>query len=211
MDFYHSSISKLHSTGRNTWIIMGISWNGDRVCFCTCNFVLTSHKYAHYSSYGPHTHGIKCITRATDERNKVTKSKTFDKCNSRNYTMEVDNISNAMVQRWAWHRWLHDSVSKVQQSLNRAGQALRVPEGWSSQISWHLAHEGGMKVSPTDRPPLPPKKYSQYSFLMEAESTPGPQCGWKGYVNEKYQWHHQEWNPQDSVHSINKVGKICIT
>ena len=24
-----------------------------------------------------------------------------------------------------------------------------------------------------------------YSFLLEAESTPGPQCDWKDYVNEK--------------------------
>jgi len=30
--------------------------------------------------------------------------------------------------------------------------------------------------------PLPPRKYSWYSFLLEAESTPGSQCGWKDYV-----------------------------
>jgi len=29
----------------------------------------------------------------------------------------------------------------------------------------------------------PPRKYSWYSFLLEAESTPGPQCGRKDYVN----------------------------
>jgi hypothetical protein len=45
-------------------------------------------------------------------------------------------------------------------------------------------HESG-KVTPTHRLPLPPRKYSWYSFLLEAESTPGPQCGRKGYVNEK--------------------------
>jgi len=31
-----------------------------------------------------------------------------------------------------------------------------------------------------------PRKYSFYSFLLEAESTPGPQCGRKDYVNEKF-------------------------
>ena len=31
---------------------------------------------------------------------------------------------------------------------------------------------------------LPPRKHSRYSFLLEAESTPGPQCGQKDYVNE---------------------------
>src|SRR5215475_7292663 len=30
-----------------------------------------------------------------------------------------------------------------------------------------------------------PRKYSWYSFLLEAESTPGPWCGRKDYVNEK--------------------------
>ena len=40
-------------------------------------------------------------------------------------------------------------------------------------ISRHLAHEGGEVVSPTHRPPLPPRKYSRYSYLLEAEATPG--------------------------------------
>jgi hypothetical protein len=44
----------------------------------------------------------------------------------------------------------------------------------------------------------PPRKYSWYSFLLEAESTPGPQCGQKDYVNEKFQWHHRESNPRPS-------------
>jgi hypothetical protein len=42
------------------------------------------------------------------------------------------------------------------------------------------------------------RKYSWYSFLLEAESTLGPQCGRKDYVNEKFQWHHRESNPRPS-------------
>ena len=38
------------------------------------------------------------------------------------------------------------------------------------------AQDGGKVVSLTHRPPLPPRKYSWYSFLLEAESTPDPQC-----------------------------------
>ena len=34
--------------------------------------------------------------------------------------------------------------------------------------------DGGKVVSITHRPPLPPRKYTWYSFLLEAESTPGP-------------------------------------
>ena len=33
-------------------------------------------------------------------------------------------------------------------------------------------HESGKVVSPTHRPPLPPRKCSWYSFLLEAESNP---------------------------------------
>jgi hypothetical protein len=33
----------------------------------------------------------------------------------------------------------------------------------------------------------PPRKYSWYSFLLEAESTPGPQRGRKDSVSEQFQ------------------------
>ena len=36
------------------------------------------------------------------------------------------------------------------------------------------AQDGGKFVSLTHRPPLPPRKCSWYSFLLEAELTPGP-------------------------------------
>ena len=41
----------------------------------------------------------------------------------------------------------------------------------------------------------PPSKYFWYSFLLGAESTPGPQCGRKDYVDEKLQWHHRGIEP----------------
>ena len=37
-----------------------------------------------------------------------------------------------------------------------------------------LSQDGGKVVSLTQRPPLPPRKFSWYSFLLEAESTPEP-------------------------------------
>jgi hypothetical protein len=56
----------------------------------------------------------------------------------------------------------------------RPTKALRAPGGRGSQVCRQSAHEGGKVVSPTHRPPLPPRKDSRYSFLLEAESTPGP-------------------------------------
>jgi hypothetical protein len=42
--------------------------------------------------------------------------------------------------------------------------------------------EGGKVAGLTHQPPLLIRKYSWYSFLLEAESTPGPLCSRKDYV-----------------------------
>jgi len=45
-----------------------------------------------------------------------------------------------------------------------------------------VAHDGGNVVSLTHWPPFTPRKYSWYSFLLEAEPTPGPQGDREDYV-----------------------------
>jgi hypothetical protein len=64
---------------------------------------------------------------------------------------------------------------KVQQSHSRTGEVLRVPGAWDFQISTQLGYEGLKVVSPTHRPPLIPRLYSWYSFLLEAKSILGPE------------------------------------
>jgi len=68
-------------------------------------------------------------------------------------------------------------VWEVTKGKSVALQAWASPEG-SRKLRFPdymtTAQDGGKVVSLTHRPPLPPKKYFWYSFLLEAESTPGP-------------------------------------
>jgi hypothetical protein len=69
--------------------------------------------------------------------------------------------------------YINFCISTKKQYRYRPGQTLSVPESWGSHISKYSAHEGGKVVSPMHRPPLPPTKYSWYSFPLEAESPQG--------------------------------------
>jgi hypothetical protein len=44
---------------------------------------------------------------------------------------------------------------------------------------------GSVRLSALNNDAFTSRKYSLYSFLLEAESTSGPQCGRKDYINEK--------------------------
>ena len=48
-----------------------------------------------------------------------------------------------------------------------------------------MAQDGGRVVSLTYRPLFIPRKYSWYSFLLEAESIPGPSCDRKDFMSMK--------------------------
>jgi hypothetical protein len=52
--------------------------------------------------------------------------------------------------------------------------------------------DGSEVVSLTHPPPFTPQKDPWYSFLSEAESTPGPLCGWKDQINWKTPWSHRD-------------------
>ena len=80
-------------------------------------------------------------------------------------------------------RFLRSDVGQRTYCNNKKGKSIPL-QGWKGpkvltrlrrpDFSRQSAHEGGKVLSPTHRPPLPPRKYSWYSFLLQAESTPGP-------------------------------------
>ena len=86
--------------------------------------------------------------------------------------------------------WFAASTLKVQEeytkkaTLKHSYKGKAVPlEAWSGpEVSRKLrfpdfkttAQDGDMVVSLTHRPPLLHRKYSWYSFMLEADSTPGP-------------------------------------
>jgi hypothetical protein len=59
-------------------------------------------------------------------------------------------------------------------SITGLDRFLGLQEVGALRISIQSAHESGMVVSPTHRPPLPLMIYPWYSFHLEAESTAGP-------------------------------------
>jgi hypothetical protein len=68
---------------------------------------------------------------------------------------------------------------KVKLSLYRPWRPLGFREVEAPTFSDTRDTDGGKVVSPTRRPLCTPQEDSWYSFLLEAESTPGPKCGWK--------------------------------
>jgi hypothetical protein len=83
------------------------------------------------------------------------------------------------------------SVQEVKQSHYRSGQVLVEGESRRCQDNRHMKVVRLSTVSTGRLYPPPPRKYSLYSFLLEAESTPGPQCGRKDC-------HRRESNPRPS-------------
>ena len=110
--------------------------------------------------------------------------------------------------------YIHELVRFLQQaklSHYRPGQTLRTPGSWGSQNLWQSSHESDKIVSLKHRPPLHDRVDPWYSFLIEAESTPGPWCGRKDLVNARYQKPRRESNPYSSVSTNCATANPVLT
>jgi hypothetical protein len=108
-------------------------------------------------------------------------------------TLETKRIKGSNIW-WLWW-WLIGSIYNVffwlfprrlSANSRRFGTHYRfhiqrhVYEVWQGLGCVGYSYRTGFRqvhckvVSPKHRPPLPPRKYSWYSFLLESESTPGP-------------------------------------
>jgi len=77
-----------------------------------------------------------------------------------------------------------DNHQKVEQSNYRPGHVLRVQEVAAPifQDNRHMKVMSALRTGPST-----PQEIPRYSFLLEAESTPGPQCDRKDFVHAKFQ------------------------
>jgi hypothetical protein len=80
----------------------------------------------------------------------------FLKCHVNDVCLHLASMSVLEVKEKEWRNIETMVKVKVKQSHYRPGEALRVPEGWGSQISRQSAHEGGKVVRPMHLPPSPP-------------------------------------------------------
>ena len=89
-------------------------------------------------------------------------------------TLQLSPINLLSVIRVFYYQLMHKRIALKGKAVPL--QAWSGPEG-SRKLSFPdyvtTAQDGGKVVSLTHRPLFTPRKYSWYSFLLEAESTPG--------------------------------------
>jgi hypothetical protein len=84
---------------------------------------------------------------------------------------------------------------KVKQSLHRTGQPLGIPGGYVSRFQDNQ-HMKVVRVSAMNNGRFYRSENilgTHFWFLLQSESTRGPECGRKIYINKKFQWRRREY------------------
>jgi hypothetical protein len=104
------------------------------------------------------------------------------------YSGRTESATCPVTNTWPCFSVFNITVLKGKDTPVETWTDPTVSGGWGFQISRQSAHEGGKVVSPTHRPPLPPRKYPRYSFRLETNSSPVSWWGRKDCVKEKFLW-----------------------
>jgi hypothetical protein len=109
----------------------------------------------------------------------------------------------ALFTSW-YYPWAHTCRVKYPGSYISKGKAIPLQAwvGCEGSSRLRFPHFKTVRIwrwlgyQPFARAVFIPRIYSWYLLLLGSESTSGPWCGRKDYVNGKLQWHHRESNPQ---------------
>jgi len=111
-------------------------------------------------------------------------------CNDKHHPRYLDLCNDYKLRYSTTPLWCEGKGKTI--PVQACYRSWRVPGGWDPKTSRQSAHEVGIVVSPTHRPPLPPRKYS--SILISASSWVDPRA-----TVRPEGWHHRPSNPRPSV------------
>jgi len=114
----------------------------------------------------------------------------------RQYKIFQSSLDFHLCDQWRNNLKAESLQHKFQKGKGKAipVQAYCRPRGFQEVKAPRFQDNHHMKVvrfQPYAPAAFTPRKYRWYSFLLEAEFTPGPWCGRKDYVNKKFQLPHQ--------------------
>jgi hypothetical protein len=94
-----------------------------------------------------------------------------------NFLLQCDAHISSDVSRLSYDSTAEPSCEHDMSDVQSKFLSLSYPCNRPSMLPYFLDNQitdGGEVVSLTHRPPFTPQEDSRYSFLLEAESTPGP-------------------------------------
>ena len=178
--------------GQPLWDIWWTQWHWDRFTSESVGFPLHHYGDALNSSTS---------TPFSYQKNKWAKPGNLpsfgnQRALNRNEFSDTPDFSLPPRCKWVsslfWYvtqRWLVSGLPAfrdiLKQSHYRPEQAQKVPGGLRFPDFKTIGTWRSQGCQPYAPAAFTPRKYSRYSFLLEAESTPGPYCSQKDYVNEK--------------------------
>ena len=114
---------------------------------------------------------VDCLTSLGLTASSVNPAMILQFPNKENF-LSTNFLTKCMVRALSQHSYWRTAVGR-KQSRYRPGVAQRVPGSWGSQISWQR-HMKVVRLLALRKAEFNLRKYTWYTFLLEAEPTLGP-------------------------------------